>query len=116
MIAKVPPVSQETESSILDLEPDAECLDWICYRVRGGRDPAGDAIPRPPAASTWTPGERPGREDVERALRRLVDLGMLICAGHRWSITAKGHAALIPTHQPEAPFAPSPGNARATRR
>jgi hypothetical protein len=97
MIAKVPAFPQETVSSILGIEPDEECLDWICYRVRGGRDPAGDApFPPSPAASVSPPGGRPGRDDIQRALGHLVSLGMLTCASRRWSITARGHAAIMP--------------------
>lgn len=120
MIAKVPPVTQETVSSILGIEPDEECLDWICYRVRGGRDPAGDApFPKPLATSASPPGERPGREDIQRALSQLVSLGMLTCAGRRWNITAKGRAAIVPAHRrgaPEAPCASPPVSAGATGR
>lgn len=123
MIAKVPPVppvTQETVSSILGIEPDEECLDWICYRVRGGRDPAGDAsFPKPPTTSASPLGDRPGRQDIQRALGHLVGLGMLTYAGRRWSITAKGHAAIVPVHRrgaPEAPCAAPPVSARAAGR
>jgi len=96
MITKVvSPVSHETERSILDIAPEQECLDWICYRVRGGIDPASDApAPRPPATSAAPLRERPGREDIERALGHLVNLGMLTYDGRRWSMTSKGHAAI----------------------
>ncbi len=116
-IAKVPPVSRDAQSSILDLEPDAESLDWICYRLRGGRDPARDAAtPSPRVTSTSLPGLRPGREDIEKALGQLVSLGMLTCSGRRWSITAKGHAAVVPPHRPGAAEAPRPCPPRASAR
>lgn len=117
MIAKVPTNNPETESAILGLEPEAESLDWICYRLRGGRDPAGDAaLPKPPAPSSWTPEERPAREDVERALRRLETLGLLTCAGRRWSITARGPASTDPPRRPDAPCRAPPDSAPATSR
>lgn len=98
MITKVvSPASQETERSILDIAPEQECLDWICYRVRGGIDPGSDAPPAPkppPATSAIPPRGRPGREDIERALGHLVNLGMLTYDGRRWSMTSKGHAAI----------------------
>ncbi len=95
MIAKVvPTASEDTERSILDIAPEQECLDWICYRVRGGADHAS-AAPRPlatPAArlSRWPPD----RQDIERALGHLVQLGMLAYDGRRWSMTSKGYAAI----------------------
>ena len=120
MIAKVPAFTQETVSSILGIEPDDESLDWICYRVRGGRDPAdGAPVSPPPATSASPPGARPGREDIQRALVHLVSVGMLTCAGQRWSITAKGRAAIEPAHRrgaPEAPSAAAPVTARAAGR
>jgi len=96
MITKVvSPASQETERSILDLAPEQECLDWICYRVRGGIDPTDDASATKPAAtSASTLRGYPGREDIERALGHLVNLGLLTCEGRRWSMTSKGHAAI----------------------
>ena len=95
MINKVvAPVSEDTERSILDIAPEQECLDWICYRVRGGADPASDgAAAKPAPSSAALLRSRPGREDVERALGRLVTLGMLTYDGRRWSITSKGHSA-----------------------
>jgi len=96
MISKVvSPVSHETERSILEIAPEQECLDWICYRVRGGIDPAGDApAPKPPATSDTPPHVRPGRGDIERALGQLVNAGMLTYDGRRWSMTSKGYAAI----------------------
>ncbi len=96
MINKVvAPVSEETERSILDIAPQQECLDWICYRVRGGVDPASDAPAAKPAPSSAALLRgRPGREDIERALGRLVNLGMLTYDGRRWSITSKGHGTI----------------------
>jgi hypothetical protein len=95
MITKaVSPVSHETERSILDIAPEQDCLDWICYRVRGGIDPAGDApAPKPPATSASPARGRPEREDIERALGHLVNVGMLTYDGRRWSMTTKGYAA-----------------------
>jgi hypothetical protein len=97
MIPKVvPPFSQETERSILDIAPEQECLDWICYRLRGGVDLAGDApAPKPPRSSGSPPRVHPGREDIERALGQLVNAGMLTYDGRRWSMTSKGYAAVI---------------------
>ena len=94
MINKVAsPVSQDTERSILNIAPEEECLDWICYRVRGGIDPVVDApAPKPPASSDPS-RVRPGREDIEKALGNLVNLGMLTYDGRRWSMTSKGYAA-----------------------
>jgi hypothetical protein len=94
----VSPVSQDTERSILHIAPEQECLDWICYRLRGGVDPAGDApAPKPPAATSNAIAQlrgRPVREDIERALGHLVNLGMLTYDGRRWSMTSKGYAAI----------------------
>ncbi len=95
MKSQLSPVSPETERSILDIAPEQECLDWICYRVRGGLDPTGDAsAPKPAAATDSPPRVRPAREDIERALGQLVSSGLLTYDGRRWSMTSKGYATL----------------------
>jgi hypothetical protein len=82
--------SGDTERLILDIAPERECLDWICYRVRGGVDP--DSEPKLPAASATVRG-RPERQDIAMALGRLVTLGLLAYDGGCWSMTLKGRAA-----------------------
>ena len=96
MISKVvSPVSHETERSILEIAPEQECLDWICYRVRGGLDPASEkASPNASSDPASPPREPPRREDITRALGNLVNLGMLAYDGRRWTMTAKGYAAV----------------------
>jgi hypothetical protein len=92
----VSPGSEDTERAILHIAPEQESLDWICYRVRGGADPAGDAALESlaaQAAPAEAPRSRPEREDIERALGNLVRLGMLSYDGRRWTMTAKGYAA-----------------------
>ncbi len=95
MKAQLSPVSHQTEQSILDIAPEQESLDWICYRVRGGLDRTGDApAPKPPAVTDAPPHVRPAREDIERALGQLVTSGLLTYDGRRWSMTSKGYAAI----------------------
>jgi hypothetical protein len=86
----IAPAGDDTERMILDVAPEQESLDWICYRVRGGVDPAdrGAVVKQAPDDQLR---RRPEREDVERALVRLVSLGMLTCDGQRWSITSKAN-------------------------
>ncbi len=89
----VSPASEDTERSILDIAPEQDCLDWICYRVRGGVDP-GSAM-KPPAVSAAPPLRgRPDRQNIERALGHLVELGLLAYDGRCWSMTSKGYAAI----------------------
>jgi len=95
MNSQLSPVSHQTERSILDIAPEQECLDWICYRVRGGVDHTGDApAPKPPVTTDSPPRVRPAREDIERALGQLVNSGLLTYDGRRWSMTSKGYAAI----------------------
>lgn len=94
MTAKVvSPAREDTERSILDIAPEQERLDWICYRVRGGVDPAS-ATKLPAASVTPLPCGRPDRQDIERALGHLVTMGLLAYDGRCWSMTAKGYAAV----------------------
>lgn len=81
---------EETEKTILHVAPEQEALDWICYRVRGGLDPTSEQAAARSAAEARP---RPERDDIEKALRRLVSLGMLTYDGRRWSMTPKGYAA-----------------------
>jgi len=95
MNSQLSPVSHETERLILDIAPEQECLDWICYRVRGGLDHTGDATaPKPSATTDSTARVRPAREDIESALGQLVISGLLTYDGRRWSMTSKGYAAI----------------------
>lgn len=90
----VPLGGDEMVRTILDVKPEQEALDWICYRVRGGVDPGEERVAtakRPSDDRLW---RRPEREDIEKALRRLVSLGMLTYDGGRWSMTPKGYAAI----------------------
>lgn len=82
--------SEDTERTILDLAPDQEVLDWICYLVRGGIAPEADPAARKLEAKDRL-RRRPEREDIERALGDLVSHGMLTCDDGRWSMTSKGH-------------------------
>ncbi len=82
---------EDTEKTILHVAPEQEALDWICYRVRGGLDPTSEQAAA--ARSAAEVGPRPERDDIEKALRRLVSLGMLTYDGRRWSMTPKGYAA-----------------------
>jgi len=96
MVTKVaPPANEDTERSILGIAPDREGLDWICYRVRGGLDPASDkSSPEVTTDPASPPREPPRREDIARALGNLVNLGMLTYDGQRWTMTAKGYASI----------------------
>ncbi len=93
MTAKVvSPAREETERSILNIAPEQECFDWICYRVRGGVDPASDTT-LPAVSAAPLPRGRPDRQDIEKALGHLVGLGLLAYDGRCWSMTSKGYAA-----------------------
>ncbi len=82
----------DLERAILVVAPEDEMLDWIWYRARGGVDPlSGEAAARVPEAERRP---RPERGDVEKALGRLVNLGMLTYDAGRWSMTKKGFAAI----------------------
>jgi hypothetical protein len=94
MVAKVDSQAKDdAERSILSIAPEREGLDWICYRVRGGVEPALDV--KPPATSVaLVPHGRPDRQDIVRALGQLVSQGLLTYDGRCWTMTAKGYAAL----------------------
>jgi hypothetical protein len=82
----------DLERAILVVAPEQEILDWIWYRVRGGADPLSDGTAGPVPETAKRP--RPEREELERALSQLVDFGMLTYHARRWSMTAKGFAAI----------------------
>ncbi len=84
--------SDDLERVILVVAPEQEMLDWICYRANGGAEPSSDDATRHVPEARKRP--RPEREDVKRALCHLVDLGMLTYVDGRWSMTAKGIAAI----------------------
>lgn len=84
--------SEDLEHVILVVAPEQEMLDWICYRAHGGVEPSSDGAAEHVPEAGKRP--RPEREDVIRALGHLVNLGMLTYDRGRWSMTAKGFAAI----------------------
>jgi hypothetical protein len=110
--------SEDTERTILDLAPDQEVLDWICYLVRGGIAPEADPAARKLEAKDRL-RRRPEREDIERALGDLVSHGMLTCDDGRWSMTPKGHGRsreLCGPRRGPAPMTAQPGEPGADQK
>ncbi len=57
----------DTERTILEVAPEKEALDWICYLARGGIAPEGDQDARRHDAGERL-RRRPERKDIERVL------------------------------------------------
>lgn len=105
----------ETERTILDVAPEQEAFDWICYLVRGGTAGAEDAVKK--RESDERSRHRPEREDIERVLEHLVSRGMLTCDDGRWSMTSKGYVRsreLGGTHGVPIPVTEQPGEPGAS--